>query len=439
MAPTWEAERAGPDLVRLRRYLMTLAVSAIAFGCLGLGIGLGTGDVALRDIGVIVLVYSVLFLASRFAVHGGNIGAIIWVQCVGMWVAAPLLVVAWPGLVPVLTLIPLFALGFALPFFNVQKLSVAIVLSWTSTLATAALGLVVPDRSTAPAAFASGLIVVGAGLAAGIVLVVLWQAFERQREALNSLTVANRDLVLSTRVRTEFISNAAHELQTPITPMVLQLHILERALQADNAAAAHSAFTVVDRNLTRLRKHVDLLLDASRIQSDRFGLSVRPVDLAEIGRHAYDARRDAARDAGLTLHFEAPQAVWVEGDEARLVEVATQLLGNAVKFTPRGGTVTLRVRAGDDARLEVLDTGLGLDSGQQARLFQPFVQVHDTSSGPVEGSGLGLFIAQGIATAHGGRIEVESKGHGRGSTFSLLLPLVQAPEGSPERTDPQGS
>jgi len=133
--------------------------------------------------------------------------------------------------------------------------------------------------------------------------------------------------------------------------------------------------------------------------------------------------REPAKQAGITLRAEAPAPIPVDADPGRISQVLVNLISNAIKFTPDGGSVVVEARAiSDAARVSVRDNGVGLDPAQIARLFQPFSQVHDAGSRVVGGSGLGLYISRGIIELHGGTIQATSPGRGRGATFSFVLP-----------------
>jgi len=186
----------------------------------------------------------------------------------------------------------------------------------------------------------------------------------------------------------------------------------------------------MERNVDRLTRLLRDVLDSARVQSGRLRIDPRPLDLAHLARDTVAEYQVVARDHGVEMDVEAAPELWVQGDAARLHEVLMNLLSNAVKFTPRGGQVTVRVEPGPRAvRVEVQDTGIGLREGDVAQLFQPFAQVggmelpHEAAS---SGSGLGLYIAQGIVQGHGGRIWASSPGPGQGSTFAFEVPVGAA-------------
>ncbi len=230
--------------------------------------------------------------------------------------------------------------------------------------------------------------------------------------------------------RQNFMNMAAHELSTPLTPIKVQLHLLDRALNGTAERApdpvALKTMGIVNRNIDRLAELVRDLLDAARLESDRLSLDTRPVDVARVIADAADAYQENARAQGVSIVLEGEsEGLLVDGDDRRLGQVVDNLLSNALKFTPEGGTVILRASR-DNGRVvaSVTDTGDGIDPAVQARLFQPFSQVHDTQRNPKGGTGLGLHICRGIMDLHGGSIRCESDGQGKGTRFIFDLPAA---------------
>lgn len=188
-----------------------------------------------------------------------------------------------------------------------------------------------------------------------------------------------------------------------------------------------SSIGLLERNINRLARLVQDLLEAARMQSGKIKLALQPVALADLVRDVAASFEAKAQEQGVALDVSAPSPVQAVADASRINQVLFNLVHNALKFTPRGGRVTMRVaREGPLAVIEVADTGLGLTAEQQGRMFQPFSQVHDARSLPtaVGGTGLGLYISRGILEQHGGSIGVRSEGRGRGSTFRVELPSL---------------
>lgn len=223
--------------------------------------------------------------------------------------------------------------------------------------------------------------------------------------------------------KTRFINTAAHELGTPLTPIKMQVHQL-RHVDADRLTdRQRKAIDVLDRNLTRLTRLLKDVLDVARLQGGRFPLRKAPTDLAHLARESVEGFEQAAAEGGVSIEVLAPPTLLLDADPDRIQQVLSNLLANALKFTPRGGHVRVRVSADEDGALvQVEDTGIGLTPEQIGRLFLPFSQVHDTMQRTHAGAGLGLSISKGIVEEHGGRISCESAGEGKGAVFRFVLP-----------------
>jgi PAS domain S-box-containing protein len=225
--------------------------------------------------------------------------------------------------------------------------------------------------------------------------------------------------------KTRFLSTAAHELATPLTPIAIQVASLRRSVYGELSPRQRHAVGVIDRNLHRLGSLVQDLLDAARLQGGHLRVTLRPVAPGRLAQEVVDSFADKARQDGVALATSRLEsALETMGDETRLGQVLFNLVHNALKFTPRGGRVEVGLRQGDgEVVLFVADTGAGMTEEQMGRLFQPFTQVHDTVAHDVGGTGLGLYISRGLVEQHGGRLTCSSDGRGKGSTFEIHLPL----------------
>ncbi|MES2154088.1 MAG: ATP-binding protein [bacterium] len=219
----------------------------------------------------------------------------------------------------------------------------------------------------------------------------------------------------------QFVNNAAHDLANPLTPIQLQLDLLadaskERPEEAD-------ALQVVRSNVTQLEALVKDLRDAAKLQSGKLRLTPAPLDLGALVRSAVQSYAIQAASAQVQLSASGPDAVEVHADQANVRRVLTNFLNNALKFTPSGGRIDVRLSVDEqEAFVEVVDTGLGLTEEDRMRLFRPFSQVHGEAE-KAKGTGLGLYISKGIIEGHGGRIGCTSDGPGTGSTFWFTLPI----------------
>jgi two-component system CheB/CheR fusion protein len=247
----------------------------------------------------------------------------------------------------------------------------------------------------------------------------------RKRAELE-LGEANRRLLEADRRKSEFLAVLSHELRNPLAPIRSCLDVLEHTSPASGAGPDRRAYEVIRRQFDHLTRLVDDLLDVTRITSGKIALQRQVLDLNELARHAVDDHRDAFIRGGIALEFAAaPAPVCVSGDRARLTQVVGNLLHNAAKFTPRGGTTRVSIDsepARGHAVIRVTDTGRGIAPEVVPRLFEPFTQVDAALDRQRGGLGLGLAIAKGMIELHGGSIRVDSEGPGTGARFTIALP-----------------
>ncbi len=229
------------------------------------------------------------------------------------------------------------------------------------------------------------------------------------------------ELRATNRAKDEFLGMLSHELRNPLAPIRNSLYILDRA--EPGSPQARRAREVAGRQVTHLARLVDDLLDVTRIARGKVELRRAELDLAGLARTTADDHRTLLQDRGLALEVEVPAgSVWIEGDETRLAQVIGNLLQNAAKFTPAGGSVTLSlVPALDTVELRVRDTGVGIEAELLARVFEPFVQTTQSLARTQGGLGLGLALVKGLVELHGGTVSVTSEGRNRGSTFTVTL------------------
>ena len=222
------------------------------------------------------------------------------------------------------------------------------------------------------------------------------------------------------RAKDDFLAILSHELRTPLNAIMGWSHMLHDGLPED---MVQHAVEVIGRNARAQKNLIEELLDVARIASGRLDLSLTPVDLVETGRLAVDSALPSARARDITLSFETSgEPVLVEGDTHRLQQVAANLLSNALKFSDRGGRVTLRVDTADGARLLVSDTGAGIAPEFLPHVFDRFSQFDTSLSRPYPGLGLGLWVVRQIVEAHGGTAAAVSEGPGCGTTIVVTLP-----------------
>jgi signal transduction histidine kinase len=217
------------------------------------------------------------------------------------------------------------------------------------------------------------------------------------------------------------LSIATHELRTPISSILLNLQLLERTARQKGSLDTESVvrlLAVPSRQLRRLTRMVDLLLDSAQVENERLVLDPQPLDLCELVHDAAGRLAERFRETGCALSLDACQPVQGRWDRLRLEQVVTNLLTNALKYG--GGRVEVRTHAGNAAVLAVHDNGPGIPPEDRERIFRPFERLR--SAAGEDGAGLGLYIVREIVRAHGGRVEVTGE-PGEGTTFTVVLPI----------------
>jgi signal transduction histidine kinase len=225
------------------------------------------------------------------------------------------------------------------------------------------------------------------------------------------------------RLKDEFFALVSHELRTPLTSIIGYLEIvLEDEGLVDPEARRYLG--VVERNSRRLHRLVGDLLFVAQVEAGRLSIDRTALPIERIVAECVEAARPRAEENEVALRVRLDAAGICHGDGDRLGQMLDNLISNAVKFTPEGGHVDVRLtRAGDRAVIEVRDTGVGVPADEQGRLFQRFFRSSTATEHAIPGVGLGLTISRAIVEAHGGTITFESE-EGRGTTFRVKLPLA---------------
>jgi signal transduction histidine kinase len=232
------------------------------------------------------------------------------------------------------------------------------------------------------------------------------------------------------------IASAVHDLRSSVTSLTGYMAALERLGRENEAAGeARRILLAAMRAAARLRSRAELLLDAAAIRAGVFALTRASVDLAALASMTVEALRDES--PAHELRFEPPPvAASVEGDAARLALVIENVVRNAIRYSPQGGPVTVRLSVGPaEVELSVTDKGLGIEPDEMPLLFRRYGRACRTGS-VARGCGLGLYLAREIVERHGGRIFAESDGAGRGSTFHIVLPRAPGPAAEPSSSSP---
>lgn len=241
---------------------------------------------------------------------------------------------------------------------------------------------------------------------------------------------ARRHAEEADRLKDEFLATLSHELRTPLTSILGWASMIRNGeVEGTNAARA---IETIERNARSQARLIDDLLDVSRIITGNLRLELHPLNLAPIVEAALDALRPTADAKGIQLQTNvSPASCLVRGDANRLRQVIWNLLSNAIKFTQRGGSVQIHLTcAGPIVRLVVSDTGEGISPEFLPYVFDRFRQAEGSISRKQGGLGLGLAVVRHLVELHGGRVSAESSGVGKGSTFTVDLPMAE------ERRDP---
>lgn len=248
-----------------------------------------------------------------------------------------------------------------------------------------------------------------------------------------------RDLLAQQREQGErkdqFLAMLAHELRNPLTPIRYAAHLLQRpglATDRQNHLAE-----LVDRQVGHMGRIIDQLLDVSRLTRGLIQLERTRVDLCALTQETLQAHAISAQAKEILISCDCSCSVWVDGDETRLRQVLDNLIDNAIKFSPPGHGIQVRIRAqGGRVLWQVEDHGDGIEPALLPQLFDAFVQADRSLERSRGGLGLGLALVKGLVTMHGGEVSVHSDGPGQGSVFTVDLPAEHADEGGRDLSPP---
>lgn len=243
---------------------------------------------------------------------------------------------------------------------------------------------------------------------------------------------ADEKLKETMEMKSQFISTVSHELRTPLAAMKEGIAIVLDEVTGRVNEKQKKFLNIAQRNVDRLENMINNILDFQKLEAERIGLHIQSNDVKQVVQEVHETMGLYAQKNGIDLSIELednlPEAKF---DRDRIVQVLINLLGNAIKYTPDGGRIFLKVwHRAEELVISVSDTGVGIPKNELPKIFRRFYRAEHQRE-EVQGTGLGLSIVRKIVNRHGGRIEVESE-EGKGSTFTIFLPLE--PKSEPEKT-----
>lgn len=254
---------------------------------------------------------------------------------------------------------------------------------------------------------------------------------EDEREVLLVAQVeANARALAQNQLKDEFLAVLSHELKHPLNLIHVNAEILGRLPALAGSEIGMRATETIQRAVLGQAKIIDDLLDFSRVHTGKLALQRKPMDLTRTVTMIVETLRRDRDGLGVTVRTEGLDGqLWVEGDSVRVEQIIWNLVSNAMKFTPRGGTVTLSLRTEEDmARLDVVDNGMGIDAESLPFIFDMFTRSTEARRSGKTGLGIGLALVRELVDMHGGRTEAYSAGPGQGARFSVWLPRAEAGE-----------
>ncbi len=250
----------------------------------------------------------------------------------------------------------------------------------------------------------------------------LQTAYHKVEQELNSRRVAEQKLRDADRRKDEFLAMLAHELRNPLAPIAMAAQVLKTG----SLSTAHLTKTcsVIDRQVAHMTRLLDDLLDVSRVTGGMVNLAKELLDFRAIVDEALEQARPLINSRQHRLNVTVPdQTVWVRGDATRLVQIVTNLLNNAAKYTLPSGDIEVQLAVhNDEVMLTVRDSGIGIDAALLPHVFDLFIQGERSSDRTLGGLGLGLALVKSLVIRHGGTVTASSGGNGKGSQFELTLP-----------------
>jgi signal transduction histidine kinase/FixJ family two-component response regulator/GGDEF domain-containing protein len=253
------------------------------------------------------------------------------------------------------------------------------------------------------------------------------QAMDRLEEYAAELEMANKELRRLDEIKSEFVAVASHELRTPLATIKNAIQLLLQRKTGDINENQEKFLSLAEKNINRLTNILNNLLDLSKIESGRMGLNFEEINLRDPIELILSSFKPQADGKSIQIKMEVEKDLPpVYGDREKIVQIMMNLVGNAIKFTPQGGTISVSAKPyhgdGNMVAISVRDSGIGMPEDRLEKVFEKFYQVEGSLHRSVGGTGLGLAITKGLVEAHHGKIWVESD-VGKGSTFTFTLSI----------------
>jgi signal transduction histidine kinase len=392
-------------------FTVTFAVAGVVTGASGAAIG-----------GAAAGLLAVAALTARLLLHRLGPQRAALLAGGALLLHAPVQAFASPFAVGALTLSLLLALAMVLPYANQRALRGFLLASLLTSIAVPLAALRAPHGQVLPPALRVVISLAGTGATAGLVLLILLQWRGHIRQLVGAEAAARAQAEHAIRLRDDFISVASHELKTPLTSLRLSLDSLMVTATSSDPICPHKLgrrLETADRVTDRLQQLIEELLNISRLTSGQVGLTLAPLDFAEVVDDVLARLGGQLADARCTVNASLCRPVEGRWDRLRLDQIVSNLVSNAIKYGA-GKPVDISLTADEhEAVLVVRDQGIGIAAADQARIFRRFERAVSTRS--YGGLGIGLWLVERIVVALGGSITVASE-PGQGATFSVLLP-----------------
>ena len=338
--------------------------------------------------------------------------------CIGalILVAAVDIVAGRRGSIGAIGLIPIIAAGWYLsPRLSLTVAITAVVLQ---------LGVVAVGADQPTSAFAQVLTIPALVLLSrtAAVSVLKNRASEKR---VTQVEASKQRVAELERAKSDFLRLASHELRSPVGVLHGYLSMLEAGELGTLPPAAREVMPILTAKVRTINKLIEQMMDTARLEDSRLELTPARMDLGDLVRSALEYVRPLASDHHTFTHHPAGRPVHVVIDAGRVATIINNLLENAIKYSPDGGEIVVRILPGGrEARLIVTDHGLGIPESEMAKLFTRFGRVTTEATSHIPGTGLGLYLSRELARLHGGDLLAQST-HGQGSTFTLLIPTAE--------------